>query len=108
VEHFVGSTHRGPCVSDSTLCVQHGAARIFHKMPPGFGQFHCLMIAHEKAQVDLRFKLDNPLAQRRLLDAQPRGCTGISSVPPPAQLLLAGGESPVAPYPSSKPMTKGK
>jgi len=34
-----------------------------------------LVVTLEKAQVDLRFKLDNSLAQRRLLDAQPCGCT---------------------------------
>jgi hypothetical protein len=65
---------RGSCAGNSTLCVQNGATRIFHKMPPGFGQFHDLMIPLEKAQVDLRFKLDNSLAQRRLLDTQPLSC----------------------------------
>jgi hypothetical protein len=45
-------------------------------MPTGVGQFHCLMVPHEEAQVSLLFEHGNLLAQRRLVDTQPRGCTG--------------------------------
>jgi hypothetical protein len=65
----------GPCVCDCTLGIQYGAASIFHKVSPSIGQLNCLMVPHKEAQVSLLFEHGNLLAQRRLVDAQSRGCT---------------------------------
>jgi len=51
--------------------VQDCFSRLLDKIAPGIGQLDELLIALEESETELTLKFDNPLAQRRLLDAQP-------------------------------------